>query len=157
MKRIQHILLPTDFSDLAVHAAPMAAYLAESVGATLHVLHVFEPPLAPGPETPGLSVSTLATADDARPALDGFVAAHLTPLSAPIVKDLVVGAATHEIVKYVHRHSIDLIVIGTHARGMVKRMFLGSISNAVAERANCAVLMVPLAAVVPDAGRPSGP
>jgi nucleotide-binding universal stress UspA family protein len=48
MTKLQHILVPTDFSDAANAAKAYAVVLAEAFGSTLHVLHVVPDPLAGG-------------------------------------------------------------------------------------------------------------
>lgn len=158
MTCIRRILLPTDFSALAGRAAALAGSLAVALRAELHVLHVHQPPPAPTLDAPGSGFSPplLARPEDLRPALDAFVATHLASTAAEIIKEVVVGAVSREIIDYSHRHSIDLIVIGTHARGVVKRILLGSTSKTVLEHAGCAVLMVPLSAAFPEASELDG-
>ena len=60
------------------------------------------------------------------------------------------GAPDLQICRYAAETAIDFIVIGTHARGLVRRIFLGSVSKAVVEHAPCPVLMVPLTAAETD-------
>jgi nucleotide-binding universal stress UspA family protein len=47
-----------------------------------------------------------------------------------------------EMVRYAHEQSIDLIVVGTHGRGPVRRAFLGSVADRVLREAPCPVLIV---------------
>jgi len=151
MMRIRHILLPTDYSDLARNAAVYARSLAELYRATLHVVHVVErvPAAAPGPDASGvaLAVPGPETLAGAHEATNRFVQDHLADLAAPVLTRVLEGAPHIQIARYATEASIDLIVIGTHARGVVKRIFLGSTSKSVLEHAACPVLMVPLVAV----------
>lgn len=151
MTRIRHILLPTDYSDLARNAAVYARSLAELYRATLHVVHVVErvPAAVPGPEVSGvaLTVPGPEALAAAREATDRFVQDHLADLAVPIVTRVLEGAPDVQIARYAAEASIDLIVIGTHARGVVKRILLGSKSKSVLEHAPCPVPMVPLVAV----------
>ena len=64
------------------------------------------------------------------------------------------GAPDLQISRYAADAAIDLIVIGTHARGLVRRIFLGSVSKAVMEHAPCPVLMVPLHSTETEAQAP---
>lgn len=150
MTAIRQILLPTDFSDLAHEAAACARSLADACGATLHVLHVIErvPAAMPGPNGGGIALTVpgpeaLAAAQDATAR---FIRDHVGDLDVPVVTRVLEGAPYVQIARYAADASIDLIVIGTHAHGVVKRIFLGSTSKAVLEHAPCPVLMVPLAA-----------
>jgi nucleotide-binding universal stress UspA family protein len=148
MVAIRHILLPTDFSVLADHAARYARSLAESYHSTLHVLHVVSAVLVPvpGPEvgTVAMAVPSDGSVAEARESLEKFVQKQLTGLTVPVITKVLEGAPDLQISRYATEAAIDLIVIGTHARGLVRRIFLGSVSKAVMEHAPCPVLMVPL-------------
>ena len=78
----------------------------------------------------------------------------------------VIASPFTEILRYAAANDIDLIVMGTHGRGGVSHVFLGSIAEKVVRRAPCPVLTVrypqhdfverdlPVAAAVPvSAGR----
>ena len=54
----------------------------------------------------------------------------------------VVGHAFVEILQYASGNDIDLIVMGTHGRGAVKHMLLGSVAEKVVRKAPCPVLTV---------------
>lgn len=148
MVAIRQILLPTDFSVLADHAARYARSLAESYHASLHVLHVVSAVLVPvpGPEvgTVAMAVPSDGSVAEAEEALEHFVQKQLAGLSVPVVAKVLEGAPDLQISRYAAEAAIDLIVIGTHARGLVRRIFLGSVSKAVMEHAPCPVLTVPL-------------
>ena len=46
------------------------------------------------------------------------------------------------IIEYAKSHPIDLIVVGTHGRGAVKQLLLGSAAERVVRGAPCPVLAV---------------
>jgi nucleotide-binding universal stress UspA family protein len=57
---------------------------------------------------------------------------------------LKVGGQPHEfIVQEAKGRGIDLIVVGTHGRSGLKRLFMGSVAQKVIGLAPCAVLVVP--------------
>jgi nucleotide-binding universal stress UspA family protein len=149
--RFKHILLPTDFSELAQHAACYARYLAETSQAALHVLHVRTSVLTPGPAPElGMGVDVFVPDEaELQSSLDRFIAEHLGGTTAPLIAQLLIGSPAGQIAEYARTADIDLIVIGTHARGLVNRILLGSVSKTVLESAHCPVLMVPLAAKAP--------
>jgi nucleotide-binding universal stress UspA family protein len=49
-----------------------------------------------------------------------------------------------EIVRYASEEAIDLIVMGTHGRGPIAHMLLGSVAERVVRKAPCPVLTVRL-------------
>ncbi|GAV66290.1 Usp domain-containing protein [Cephalotus follicularis] len=53
-----------------------------------------------------------------------------------------IGDPKEVICKAVQEHSINLLVMGNHTDGVLKRVFSGSMSNYCLNHANCAVLTV---------------
>jgi nucleotide-binding universal stress UspA family protein len=54
----------------------------------------------------------------------------------------VVGQPTEEIVEVAERREADLVVVGTREAGLLERLLGGSVSQGVARRAHCDVLIV---------------
>jgi len=52
------------------------------------------------------------------------------------------GSPFLEIIRYAKDHDIDLIVMGTHGRGPIAHMLMGSVAEKVVRRAPCPVLTV---------------
>ena len=52
------------------------------------------------------------------------------------------GGAYIEIVRYAKERDIDLIVMGTHGRGFMAHMLMGSVAEKVVRKAPCPVLTV---------------
>jgi len=153
---LRTILVPTGFSELSRHAARYARTIAPAFGARVVVFHVVEP--APPPteaagmvptSTGGPDVSLLMTT--AREGLQRFIAENLPGAkSEPLVS---IGVPDAEIVQAAQREGADLIVMGTHARGMLNRLVFGSISKSVLESAPCPVLLVPVRSEEAPGGR----
>ena len=55
---------------------------------------------------------------------------------------LVEGKPVDTILKFVQQEKCDLIVIGSHGLGGIKKFFLGSISDRVADQSPIPVLIV---------------
>jgi nucleotide-binding universal stress UspA family protein len=62
---------------------------------------------------------------------------------APLKLRLVHGDARAVMARQARRRDIDLIALGTHGRGIVSQMLLGSVARHVLQRASCDVLLVP--------------
>ena len=146
MVSIRTILVPTDFSAPAEAAWRYALTLAKLFKSRVHVLHVVAEPYAyPWGSN---EMSTLPMADylsqaeeAARERLATFVAAstgHVRRVRA-VTK---VGGPVEQILEYADAQNIDLIVIGTHGRGLVGQMLLGSVAERVVRRAKMPVLTV---------------
>lgn len=53
------------------------------------------------------------------------------------------GEARQEILKALGERPADLVVLGTHGRGGLDRLVLGSVASTVARKAPCSVLLIP--------------
>ncbi len=53
------------------------------------------------------------------------------------------GRPTQEIVRYAREEKADLLVMGTHGYGAIRRVLIGSVASAVARRTPCPLLLVP--------------
>jgi nucleotide-binding universal stress UspA family protein len=145
MIALKTILAPTDFSETSKLALKHAVALAEKFGATLHLLHVLPDPHAQAwsIEAAGVPVDQLQRrwGEEAKARLDeALTAAEREALHA--VAETRVGHPFLEIIRYAKAHNADLIVIGTHGRGAIEHMLLGSVAEKVVRKAPCAVLTV---------------
>lgn len=143
MKPITHILVPTDFSESADQALAYAVTLADQVGATVHLVHVFVDPDSTGlyteayvPMPPEMRGAILT---DIRRQLADRTA---TPGREKVTTEVLTGAPAQTIVDGARRHRCDLIVMGTHGRHGMAHLLLGSIAERVVRTAECPVLVV---------------
>lgn len=138
---LNRILAPTDFSETAQHAFEYARELAKSFEAEIHLLHVVPDPMTQGwaGEASGIVipdlVKTWTTNADQR-------LAEITVPDVEITRVTRVGHPFVEIIQYAQDHEIDLIVMGTHGRGPIKHLLLGSVAEKVVRKAPCPVLTV---------------
>ena len=145
MINLKTILVPTDFSEYSNNALNYGCALSEKFGSELHLLHVLQDLVAMVPE-PGLAFpppgnymqelqqSSEQALNDLPPAGWGHGPA--------IVRTTRNGPPFVEIVRYARENEIDLIVIGTHGRGGLAHMLLGSVAEKVIRKASCPVLTV---------------
>jgi nucleotide-binding universal stress UspA family protein len=146
MSHIQSILVPVDFSDASQRALASARELAATSGATIHLLHVFETPLAMGAfmdmytPAPDDYIESLGT--QARAQLEALLT-ETEKTSGMAVVAVRMGMPADQILQYAREHgAIDLIVIATSGRGRVARLVMGSVADAIVRSAPCPVLTV---------------
>jgi nucleotide-binding universal stress UspA family protein len=127
MAHIETILLATDASRASEAAEEQAIELAARLGSRLVVVSAVS-------GSPEVRSSRLLAVEGVvqRARAGGAEAAGLTWDGDP--GESIVEAATAE-------HA-DLIVVGTHERGTVGRLFLGSVSDHVVRHAGCPVMVV---------------
>jgi len=145
MLGIKTILVPTDFSETSEVALRYGKSLAQTFGASLHVIHVVQEPFAQPWAVEAYGFSLAALQEEWQRDAATRVEALLTPeertaLSA--TSETVLGHPFVEILRYAKEHAVDLIVIGTHGRGPLGHLVMGSVAERVVRKAPCPVLTV---------------
>jgi nucleotide-binding universal stress UspA family protein len=145
---LKRLLVPTDFSEPSAIALHYAKAFAQNFHASLHILHVIEEKtLAYGElisgALPPLDLPHILEQIEkgVRDRLDQVLTeAERERFQAELVT--VVGSPFLEIVRYAKAQDIDLIVMGTHGRGPVAHLLMGSVAERVVRKAPCPVLTV---------------
>ncbi len=137
------IVVGLDESEHAAEVLRFALHEAGLRGTRLRAVHVWSaapvvPMSGPGMVPP---VEVEATRDAAEKRLQSLVDAVAGDRAASIERALPEGQAGPAILD--HAHDAELIVVGTHARGPVGELFLGSVSHHVVRHARCPVVVVP--------------
>jgi nucleotide-binding universal stress UspA family protein len=146
MINLKQILAPTDFSDASANALRYAKAFAESFDAGIHLLHVVEDPaiyawVPPEGPVPPTTLIREEMEKHVRVQLNGLLTdEERQRYRAQVVQRT--GNAFVEIVRYAKEQNIDLIVMGTHGRGPIAHMLLGSVAEKVVRKAPCPVLTV---------------
>jgi len=143
---IKRILWPTDLSDNAASAMPYATSLAEKYGASIVVLHVTDEVTRFERLANALSydeAQRLRTQlqRDVQAALDQ-VCAQLGEVCPLYEKQIAEGDAAEEIIRFVEKSDIDLVVMATHGAGCSKGFLAGSVADKVVHNAKAPVLTV---------------
>ncbi len=146
MARIRRIVHPTDFSKASAAAFAKAVELAKTNRADLVLLHVLAPPLP-------LMAGDAYVSPKIYENLDQSARAHASKeLASRVAKAkkagvranamLRDGIAHEQIVRAARSPMADMIVIGTHGRTGLAKLFLGSIAGRVVSTAKCPVMTV---------------
>jgi universal stress protein A len=134
--KLRKILVPIDFSDCSKKALNYAIPFARQFGAELKLLHVVEPYPA-APEMMPYDAETIEYGLLEMEALRKELG-NVGPCSILVRK----GAPPTEITSAAKDVEADLIIISTHGRKGLSRMFLGSTAERVVRSAPCPVLIV---------------
>jgi universal stress protein A len=137
--KLQSILIPTDLSDVSLTAFPWAQQMAQNFGAKLDLVHVLERPQ----DVPWWLGEQEYHAR--RGTLEAEAHVHLQELqdrylaNLPVEQHLRAGHPGEQIVEAAIACDADLIIMGTHGRGM-SRLLFGSVADYVVRHAYCPVL-----------------
>jgi nucleotide-binding universal stress UspA family protein len=145
MNRIRRILHPTDFSSASRPAFERALGLARDSRAELIILHVLAPviPVMGEGYIPPQTYEAIDTAarKSAQKKLDAL-AARARKAGVRARPLLLEGTAHERIVSAAKAQRVDLIVMGTHGRSGLARLFIGSVASRVVSAAPCPVMTV---------------
>ena len=145
MPKTRRIVHPTDFSPASRPAFKKAMELAKAENAAVLIVHVL-------PTLPMVADAYMAAS-----AYDEMLRAHRRQAEADmdrLVKRaraagvrasgtvLEFGSAAERISTFAKRQRADLIVMGTHGRGLLARAVLGSVAQRVVSQAPCPVMTV---------------
>ena len=148
---IKNILVPIDGSEHSNNALKFGLELAEKYSAKLTLLSVAQPVVVTGPMfitqpmmPPTSTAMYVQAIESAHKKMleDTYNRAKAEKPDLEISKMLVDGRPADRIVEIADKEKFDLIVIGSRGVGGVKKFFLGSVSDRVADEAHCPVLIV---------------
>jgi len=145
----QTIVVGTDGSETAGVAVHHAMTLAQSSGATLHIVHAYRPILL---AEAGLAATSGGPTIDVETVNAGIAenAAVVCKQAATGVERSGVKVETHSmrgdpcdaLIAVAKEVDADLVVVGNRGMTSVKRFVLGSVPNKISHHAPCSVLIV---------------
>lgn len=142
MGMYDRILVPTDGSAEGEQAVAHAVELASEHGSTVHALYVINTASYAGlpmeSSWEGIDEMLRADAEDAVTAVERLARERNVPVQTAVVE----GSPSKQIVHYAEANDCDLVVMGTHGRGGIDRLLLGSVTEKVVRGSNVPVLTV---------------
>jgi nucleotide-binding universal stress UspA family protein len=157
--RIKNILYSTDLSKNSAYAFRYAVNSAQKHDAQIHILHVIE---AISSSTEGLLASILSeekidkVRKETKESLTNRIKMRVNQFAERELKDdpetlkrvasitVVFGDPANEILQKAEKPDCDIVILGTHGKGMIGHTFLGSVSEKVLHRIDKPVFIIPL-------------
>jgi len=147
--RFTSILVPLDGSPSSEHALPLAVRVARQTGAALHLAHVRIPPSVPM-FTADLPLFDATLDDRAREQervyLDTIIARLRSEPALCADSALLEGAISDSVADLISAHvrvtAADLVIMTTHGRGGLARLWLGSVADELVRRIHTPVLLL---------------
>lgn len=135
------ILVTTDFSEVSDRALDYALSLARRYDARIYLAHVITPDPFQFAE-PQLAQATYEKVRQAAEEgiTDILISGKLRGVPHEVLMDE--GNVWPTLEKMMVEHEIDLVVTGTHGRGKVQKLLIGSVAEEIFRQADCAVLTV---------------
>lgn len=146
MITLRNVLVAVDFGGASETALAYGRELARMAGATLHVLHLVENVIAGAPGVDGYVADSASlqgeVEESARKQLDSMVTDEDRRTLAAKTVTTTSNSPALSIVSYARDAHIDLIIVGTHGRGGMAHLVMGSVAERVVRTAPCPVLTV---------------
>jgi nucleotide-binding universal stress UspA family protein len=138
------ILVPVDFSEYTDEIVTFADEIARRFDASVHVIHVVPTMDYFAPYESFMAAEYTETMQKGVEAeidkkLDA-VASMIT--GAAVTKAIRTGSASVEIIDYAESIGAELIVMGTHGRGGLEHILMGSVAEKVVRKSSCPVLTI---------------
>ena len=148
----QHILVPLDGTPEAEAVLPHVIALASRLGSRVTLVEVVTPPevvlsqaAAGADDNALLGIDPVAVADAERKEAETYLQRSARKLRASGISVSAKhpeGTPAEGIFDVATAIDADLIAMATHARGLLARLFLGSVADDVLRKAPCPVLLV---------------
>jgi nucleotide-binding universal stress UspA family protein len=142
MTLIRRILVPTDFSDGAREALEWAVSLGREFKAELILLHVVEN-LTVGYASDLFPVPMAEVYEE----ISGYARTEIAKLAeevrakgVTVTERLAQGTPSAEIIRIAKEEPVDLVVVGSHGKGLLDHALFGSTTERVVRKASCPVL-----------------
>jgi universal stress protein A len=146
MSRMRRILYATDFSRASRAAFDKAVEMAKASRAELYLAHVLNPVVpmvGDGYIPPKVYADIEASARAAAQKQMAALVARAKSRGVARVRPLLLSGLAHEqITRAARSRRADVVVIGTHGRTGLPKLFLGSVAGRVVSSARCPVLTV---------------
>jgi nucleotide-binding universal stress UspA family protein len=146
MIALKKVLVATDFSESSQAALEYGRELARTFGASLTVLHVVDNILARAYGSDGIVMADSELQGEIERAAQQQVDALIFDENRNTLRatgvTITSNAAAAAIVNYARETGTDLLVLGTHGRGAVAHLLMGSVAERVVRLGPCPVLTV---------------
>lgn len=146
MIALKNILVATDFGETSMVALSYGRDLARNFGAALHIVNVVDDVGTRAAAMAGYGINFERIQADieasARKQAEALLSDEDRQQLHATVAVLSASGIAQAIVDYARDRQANLIVVGTHGRGPVAHLFVGSVAERIVRMAPCPVLTV---------------
>ncbi len=143
-KKIDLILVPTDFSNLSCEAFSWASLLAQQFNANILIVHVIPEEAAEEMTSkPGNPWENVLEQED-NAMIEKFQSCMLSDIKQMIETQTLVevGPVVEKLIEAAEENDADLIVMATHGRTGLSHALIGSVTEKILQQAPCPVFTV---------------
>lgn len=141
MPEWKKICCASDFSEPSRLALEQSAELARRFAGDLVLVHVYDAQRAAATSLIPPAEQALVATRELQEKLEAWRREAELLAGRPVEAKLLIGEPAAELVRFAGDALVELIVMGTHGRGRLKRLVLGSVAEQVVRKAPCPVLV----------------
>jgi nucleotide-binding universal stress UspA family protein len=144
MVDFKNILFPVDLSESSIKILPFVRYIVKKFGGKVHLLFVvrdLQHYLGLYVPHPSIEGFTGELEKGAIRKLKEFYEEHMEGMGE-VKLSTILGDPAEEILKYARENGMDLIIMGTHGRKGLDRVFFGSVAEKVVKQSPVPVLTI---------------
>mgnify|MGYP001003464469 CR=1 FL=1 len=142
---MKKILVPCDFSEPAIEAFRFAIDVAEQSNGIVHLVYVAEPPVSSEPILMPYADLEEQLFSDLRSKtaieFDKITNRYFNE-KVKVISEMEFGTPSRKILDYIIKHSIDLVVMGSHGASGLREMLIGSNAEKIVRHATVPVLVI---------------
>jgi nucleotide-binding universal stress UspA family protein len=138
------IVVGVDFSDPSMPVLQAAAAEQARHGAAVYAIHCVPPAATLPIGDPAAGVVPAATWDEIEAAMLARIRDAARQAGLDATPQILRESASHGLVQVARDLAADLVIVGTHGRGRLARLALGSVAQSVVNDAPCPVLVIRL-------------
>jgi nucleotide-binding universal stress UspA family protein len=135
----KRVVVATDFSPRSALAAQAVIPLLAD-GATLHLVHVWQPS---GSRAPSIVAMEKRYADALPDRFARLRSVLAVPARVAVTTSVLEGNVVERLLEFADSSSADLVVAGRQGLSFLTRLMVGSVTTALVRGARCSVLVVP--------------
>lgn len=139
--QLKRIVVATDFTENSLPALEMAFNLSLETQATLYLVNVLEIPAITAPPMAAMHIPIEEMREGALERLEQLIPENWES-EAQIETAVLTGPPADTIADFAEEKGADMIIVGTHGRKGLARVFLGSTAESLLREAPCQVLVV---------------
>jgi len=144
---MQKIIVPVDFSNGTEEIVQKALQMAKAFSGSIYLIHVVPPIQDSSGRDNGETIDEMANDYPNETGKLKALAQKVREGGIEVHAIFIEGVTSLSILDAAQKISAELIVMGTHGHGVVSGLFLGGVSQAVAKKSTCPVLLVPSRAI----------
>jgi nucleotide-binding universal stress UspA family protein len=140
----KNILFPVDLSETSPKIVPFVSSIADKYDSTVHTLFVariFQHFTSIYVPHPSITIFENEIFEGAQKSLFEFCEEHFKKTDR--IKTVVVkGDPAEEILNYINKEDIDLLIMGTHGRKGLDKVMFGSVAEKISKTASVPIMLI---------------